>query len=600
MNHINIDKLNKLPHSLERYFSNYLESRHFPGAAVSIVYDGSIFLSAGYGLADIENNHPVNPHTSSFRIASLTKLFTATAIMQLFERTSLSLEDDSRIYLEDDIVKRIRDPITISQLLTHTAGLDERLISVSTKKRQDQQSLRNYLATRLPPRVMPSDSPSLYSNHGYALLGRIIENISDMTYQEYIRKNILNPLEMKATSFKRGEQPDINDAPGYEYTDGHFVRVPHDFSNIIPAGGLSSTANDMAAFMIAHLQNGVYLEQRVLQEETTKLMHRQQHRDHPHLSGITYGFFENNFAELRGLIHLGAGHGFGSLLMIFPTMKVGVFIVTNMLDEGLLYNFPRWFTRQVTEYAREEHKEIPLLPTDARKYVGFYRSNRYARRTLDKAMAIRNEVAVRLSEEGELTWKHLRGNKLRIRMIDSSDHVFQFANSSMKIAFRKNERQQITHAFRSSTGQTHAYQKICWFDTIKFQLATFIFLILGFLIISASVLITGEPANVLLRSLIAANIVLSFSFMIGLTWILKDIQRTYWSYAYGIPRTLKGLLALPILNILVVFLVAIIAALNFSSHGFSWCEVSLVCITIGLNSVFFWLLNYWNLIGWRY
>jgi CubicO group peptidase (beta-lactamase class C family) len=136
-----------------------MDRLHAPGAAFVLVKDGEIVLSKGYGYANIEDGTEVDPETTVFRVGSISKLFTATAIMQLHERGQINLEDDVNKHLTLFKIEQNYDkPVTIANLLTHTGGFNDHFIGQHTRNISDLKPLGEYLAAKMPPRVMPSAS----------------------------------------------------------------------------------------------------------------------------------------------------------------------------------------------------------------------------------------------------------------------------------------------------------------------------------------------------------------------------------------------------------------------------------------------------------
>src|SRR3989454_2828814 len=253
---------------LDPFFAEQMEKLHIPGAVFLLVKDGEIFFTKGYGFANLEKKTPVVPDKTLFRVASISKLFTATAVMQLSEQGLLKLDDDVNKYLTlFQLEANYPQPVTVVNLLTHTGGFDDRFIGMAARSVSEVVSLGPYLAARMPPRVLPPGEVSSYSNHGMALAGYLVEVISGVPFARYIDENILQPLGMRRSSFLLPPHlaPDL--AVGYIYKDDASQPVPFDYLNKVgPAGSLNATATDIAPFMIAHLQDGRYGETRILQE----------------------------------------------------------------------------------------------------------------------------------------------------------------------------------------------------------------------------------------------------------------------------------------------------------------------------------------------
>jgi CubicO group peptidase (beta-lactamase class C family) len=174
---------------LEAFFDEILveqmQSYHVPGVTVSVVKDGELFFAKGYGYANLEQRLPVDPETSLFRIASITKLFTWTAVMQQVEQGQLDLNADVNAYLTAfQVPDTYPEPITLAHLMAHTAGFEDQGIGTGARTKQDVPPLGEYLARHLPTRVRPPGLISAYSNHGAALAGYIVAEVSGIPYDK--------------------------------------------------------------------------------------------------------------------------------------------------------------------------------------------------------------------------------------------------------------------------------------------------------------------------------------------------------------------------------------------------------------------------------
>jgi CubicO group peptidase (beta-lactamase class C family) len=316
---------------LDAFFAEQMEVLHIPGAVFILVKDSETFFTKGYGLADLESQRPVIPDETLFRVGSVSKLFTATAIMQLVEQGRLNLDDDVNKYLKSfQLEKNYPRPVTVANLLTHTGVFDERLTGTGVRSPSELVPLGQYLADNMPPRVMPPDDTISYSNHGYALAGYLVEEISGMPFDQYIEENVLRPLDMNHSSFRQPLRPELASdlAVGYVYTTDYQV-MPVEYLNIAPPGSLYAKATDMAHFVIAHLQNGRYEDTRILEAETAQEMHRRQFTHHPQLAGWAYGFYEHIENGQRAIAHGGDITGFSSLLFLLPEKNLGFFVSFN-------------------------------------------------------------------------------------------------------------------------------------------------------------------------------------------------------------------------------------------------------------------------------
>ena len=201
------------------------ESSHVAGMTVAVVADGRLFFAKGYGMADRAAGRKVDPEKTLFRVGSVSKLFTWTAVMQLVDQGKLDLKADVNRYLAGSPV-RVPDtypqPVTLTHLLTHTPGFEDVVIGLFGRSPASLRPLGELLRDEMPARVRPPGVLSAYSNHGTALAGYIVERVSGVRYEQYIEKQILEPLGMAHTTVRqpvpKALEPDL--AVGYRYADG--------------------------------------------------------------------------------------------------------------------------------------------------------------------------------------------------------------------------------------------------------------------------------------------------------------------------------------------------------------------------------------------
>ncbi|MDY8021693.1 serine hydrolase domain-containing protein [Paenibacillus polymyxa] len=311
-----------------------------PGAAVSIVKDGKIVFSKGYGYSNIEKQTPMSTETTYMEAGSVSKLFTWTAVMQLVEQEKLDLNTDIRTYLPDGFLKLSFDkPITLKSLMSHTAGFEEHLEKLLVHDPADLRSLKEHIAPRnQPEQIYEPGTVIAYSNYGTNLAGYIIERVSGMPFETYIQKHIFEPLDMKHSYFTQRYDliPEVieHKATGYSKKDGNWVAKPNVFFNDVPAGALNITSEDMAHFMLAHLNMDHSLKYSLFNKnETLREMHEASYTHYPELPGNAHGFWERFAGDYRVIEHGGNTDSFSSLVSIVPDQNFGISILTNVENE---------------------------------------------------------------------------------------------------------------------------------------------------------------------------------------------------------------------------------------------------------------------------
>ena len=312
-----------------------LRTARTPGAVISIVKDGQVLFEKGYGVSDEKKNTPVDPQRTLFRPGSTSKLFTWTAIMQLVEQGKLDLDVDVNKYLDFQVPPLNGQPITLRQIMTHRAGFEERIKDLVAFD-IPETPLRDVLAGNMPARIYPAGTASAYSNYATGLAGHIVERVSGMPFNDYIERNVFGPLNMKHSTFRQPLPDALKADMSTGYEEAGKPGKGFEVVNIPPAGSLSSTGEDMAHFMIAHLADGRYGDAQILKPETARMMHTTVTKPFPDLNGIALGFYQTNINGHRVIAHGGDLNYFHSDLFLFLDDHVGLFVSVNALGkEGL-------------------------------------------------------------------------------------------------------------------------------------------------------------------------------------------------------------------------------------------------------------------------
>jgi CubicO group peptidase (beta-lactamase class C family) len=323
----------------ERLFSAWLDSqiayRGLPGVAVGVVSDQHIVWSKGFGFADVASKRPMTPQTR-FRIASNSKLFTAIAIMQLREAGKVRLDDPVVHYLpwfkaapagDDD------GPITIEQLLSHSAGLQrEAGDHWSSYRFPTREELEQGYAARHAA-FAPAQRWK-YSNLGFAIAGLVVEKVSGQSYADYIQANILDPLAMHDTSVDR-DVPGLATPYGRRLPDGTREILPFiDAKGMGAATGLTSTVDDLAKFLSAQFRRGPRGGAQIVSSGSWREMLRVRSVEENWTNGTGLGF---DIKRVQGRTYVGHGGGYPgntTQTLIQLDDKVGVIVLTNTNDSN--------------------------------------------------------------------------------------------------------------------------------------------------------------------------------------------------------------------------------------------------------------------------
>ena len=406
-----------------------------PGAAFVFVQEGRVVVSRGYGVADIQSGRKVDPGSTIFRIGSITKVFTATAMMQLHDRGLVALDNDVNRHLRSaQVPAAFSQPVTIGHLLDHTAGFDE----ISAGRQASSESallpLAEFLSMRLRRIRPPGDIPA-YSTYGITLAGLVIQDVSGKSYEDFVRENIWTPLGMHDTRVTLSAEQRARLATAYEFEGGTHVPQRYEWYHTTPASSINSTAADMAKFIRAQL--GV---QPLLMRETSRRVMQATHaRGHADVPGVAYGFFEGDYAGVRVLEHGGAMAGASAHLVLMPEIRAGFFVASQLegnalgalLKEAIIDRFFRRNTGRPPTASRDA--DPPLAA-----FAGRYRWNVYCRTCGSAAPA--NGPSVVVNPDSTLSF----AGRVWVRI---GPLLFRRSDGARVLGFRRNSADRISHLF---------------------------------------------------------------------------------------------------------------------------------------------------------
>jgi len=583
-----------------------MDSLHIPGVTFALVHNDSIVYTKGYGLADIETNVQVSDSTTLFGIASISKTFVGVSIMQLYEDGKLTLDEDVNTYLKSlQLDYNYEPPITIRHLLTHTAGIDEGNLGNRVRTEQEFTPLGEYLGKKLPPQIRPPAEAISYNNFGYALLGLIIEDVTGLAFDEYVRINILEPLDMNLTSFKQHIHDEALYAKSYKLKGEDLIVYPKSYILQYPAGAITSNAKEMSSYMSMLLNYGTYKNNKVLDSTTVVKLFSPAFKHYKKAQNAwLWGFYEDHWNGLRIVQHAGDIDGFASLLLLIPEKGIGFFISVNSsslkdrTNRGFIQRFTdKLLTKVFSERADMENNidlpEYGSVSKPLKSFEGVYRPTRYAQSTMDK-------VALFIGLRPDITIS-VKNDKLVIddnkdELIPISDLGFYAVKQKKYVAFKADKNGNISYYLSDN----QAFHKLRWFESVKFQAIAIGSIALVFVIfIFGSIirrLFTTKKKTHLIGKLNLSISLLSLLFLITFGYTLMTTDPG--EFLYGLPFIVKASLILPLLIILLTAysLYVLVSAIRQNKTDF-WKFNYILTITA---LVFMAWLSFWNLIGFNY
>lgn len=431
-------------------------------AAVVVVTSHGVLLSRGFGLAG--RGVSVDPALTVFRAASNSKLFATATALQLREERRWQLTDDVNKYLpqQSRLAEKFDRPVTIADLLTHTAGLEAKFQG-SVSAPAHRLSLADYFARNVPFRAVEPGREIAYSNTGMALAGYLVERATGVSFDEYADAHIFRPLGMTRSSFR---QP-----PPAEWTGA--VPETRSVRNVVfnpyPAASLVTTPDDMGRFIQALLGRGANSSGRMFDSATADMMLATHWRAQPDAPGAAYGFFEGVHAGHRYVFHTGDS-GDHSVILLLPDRDVGFYFVYAGRDEqsAVRERFAAGFLRQFLG-ADNVPAVFRRANSQPGRFSGTYRTASYSRTNYEKVKAMLAEVRVSDGDDGSLLIQPPGGSRVRLRPV--SELTFH-GDSGEVVAFQA-DASGLRFTVAGSIWDPASWDRVPWYDRGRFHLALF-------------------------------------------------------------------------------------------------------------------------------
>jgi CubicO group peptidase (beta-lactamase class C family) len=392
---------------LDGYLPYALKTGDIAGAVVAVVKDGEILTARGFGYADVAARKPVDPKLTLFRPGSVSKLFTWTAVMQQVEQGKIDLDGDVNQYLDFKIPPFEGKPITMRNLMQHTAGFEEQAKGTISKT-PPPGGFVALLKTWTPERVFAPGSTPAYSNYGASLAGYIVQRVSGESFDDYIERHIFEPLEMQHSTFRQPLPKELAPLMSNGYVRASEEPRPFEIVGPAPAGSLSSPGTDMANFMIAHLQGGEFHGKRILSAATAEMMHNSPLTVLPPLNRMELGFFETNINDHGVIAHLGDTEYFHTSLHLFLKENVGFYVSFNSLGKegaadslrgALFQDFADRYFPAAPLNSRVDEK---TARAHAAMLTGTWVNSRGSKSNFIAVLGLASQLKIGVNEKGEL------------------------------------------------------------------------------------------------------------------------------------------------------------------------------------------------------
>ena len=458
------------PSDLEAFFDGIipiqLERSDIAGATVLVMKDGQVLLQKGYGFADEKKQTPVDPATTLFRLASISKLSTWISVMQLAEQGKLDLDTDVNQYLDFQIRPAFDKTITLRNLMTHTGGFEEESNDIIITNPKYAVSLRDFLIHNQPVRLFPPGTIPGYSNYGVGLASYIVQRVSGEPFEQYTERHIFTPLKMMHSTFYQPIPKTLTPSEGYgEGTQ----KDPLGFEifNPVGAGGYSSTAPDMGRLGMALLNGGELDGARILKPETLAAMWTPQFRASNDMPPIGMGFYQMWRNNLRWIGHGGDLIAFHSFFVVEPTQKLVLFLSYNSSGAG---SKPR---PEIINLFSDRYYPMPIHQTFAtltraqlKEIEGIYQGTRRADSTKLKMAALVAQRAASINKDGALLLedaKDLRGHPIKFKPLTKD--LWQEVDAQQPLCAIRDHHGRIVRLATNFAGVQ--LQRVPWYESKK-------------------------------------------------------------------------------------------------------------------------------------
>jgi CubicO group peptidase (beta-lactamase class C family) len=417
-----------------------MAKENIPGAVFIFVQNGRVLYQRGYGYANLAERRAVDPEKTIWRIGSISKVFTATAVVQLADRGKIRLSDDVNGYLGSfKVPASFPEPVRFEHLLTHTAGFDEIRPGTRADTHEGLLPLGEFLRGKIV-RLRPPGRIISYSTYGITLAGYLVEEVSGLDFETYLRRNIWQPSGMTRTNIEVPDSLRRDLAQGYELEKGSNQLAEWEWYHTTPASSINASAGDMGRFIIAQLQNGRVGNASILSIRAAIDMHRQHFSSSPVLPGFAYGFYEDFTHGERLLEHGGNVEGFSAQLTLIPARNIGFFIASQHEPAALRDVIQGAILDRYFPAPPDTIRAIPMAGYRARasRYAGTYENNEFCH-TCGADRRVYPRIEVKAFPDGTIS---LTGNQEHF--VEVAPLLFRGVNGNGVVVFKQDSTGNVT------------------------------------------------------------------------------------------------------------------------------------------------------------
>ncbi|WP_448563387.1 serine hydrolase domain-containing protein [Thalassotalea ganghwensis] len=464
------------PEQVSKFLDTYIEENQHevPGGVVTWYQEGQPSYLAGFGISNVKDNMMVSAEQTRFRIASVSKIFAGIAASQLAVNGKLKLDQPIDEYFGNTkILEQLRWPVTMRQLLTHTAGFEDKFYADSTLAPDQRQSLATHLENYLPRQVYQPGALIAYSNYGNALAGLVIEELVGMPFYQYVDENILQPLAMNNSSFILTEEHKPYLAIGYTERQQPYKAKPYTYVHRYPATSMLTTGQDMQRLIKALVSDNS-----VITTEMQSLLFSEQFSHGDNTGAMGLAFMQYKRSGQTAWWHDGRHIGFSAHLAILPEQKMGYFSAVNSGSSSFTgrmhYSLFKALFEQPAPLTLDK-----ITVNNLSEYAGTYTPTRQNKTTFEAISAL-------FKQDEEITagndYLVFHGNKY----YPVSENVFREESIGHTLKFAT-DNGQVTHLFLDWGGAPRALEKRNWFNaSTSQQILVLVLLVLSLAMVIAT------------------------------------------------------------------------------------------------------------------
>lgn len=559
---------------IEKNINQAIDDGKVQGAVVSIVKDGKVIYCNGYGYADKENGIKADGENTAFRIGSVSKIFVSMAAVELAQNGQLDMNAPITEYIGEEF-NTFKYPVTMNNLLTHTAGFEEIVDGFVVNSESELQTLEQFVKLYKPDQPFKPGEVTAYSNYGVGLAGYVIEKITGVPFDKYVQEKILLPLGMNNTTYTQPYKLLVTVSKAYDLNGNEKA---DSYLNAYPSGSMVSTALDMSKYMISLLgQNNI------IDEAEKKMLFEQHFTMDESYPGIGYVWDRR---EQNGHLYYskdGDTDHFTSYMGIYPEQQIGVFYTLNSPDQNLRDTI-------INEISKELYGEQVLLNETGEKNItdisGYYIPARSNFSNLEK-MAYSLTSTIHVQGDSK-TGFNIEGNKL----IPVASDLFMLNGTYLKYSNING------HKFLSSS-EGPSLLNIHWYESKEVQyiilLSFVICSVIGFILPIVSFISRKRKAKEIDRplSISLATGVINLSTFVAVVFTIIKIM--------VVNNTMKANILI-ILSKLEVLVILACGAVIIALSTYLWRKRRNIALSMFYSiwsisyAVFIFWMNYVNII----